>query len=150
MKKVFFTLAVLFSVSMAYSQWSFEKVSNGFDDPYRIAYTSANNSAILKLENVDESIFFYIQGGYYCDDYPSVDLVFVINGENIKYNIEGMKNDKNDVVFFTTDLVNNEMFDSFKKCSVLKVRINETYCDTDTYSFNMSKSTSAVNFIIGK
>jgi hypothetical protein len=79
-----------------------------------------------------------------------VDLVFVINGENIKYNIEGMKNDKNDVVFFTTDLVNNEMFDSFKKCSVLKVRINETYCDTDTYSFNMSKSTSAVNFIIGK
>jgi hypothetical protein len=150
MKKLFFTLAVLFSVSMAYSQWSFEKVSNGFDDPYRIAYTSANNSAILKLENVDESIFFYIQGGYYCDDYPSVDLVFVINGENIKYNIEGMKNDKNDVVFFTTDLVNNEMFDSFKKCSVLKVRINETYCDTDTYSFNMSKSTSAVNFIIGK
>jgi hypothetical protein len=150
MKKVFFTLAVLFSVSMAYSQWSYERIANDFDDPYRIAYTSANNSAILKLENVDGSIFFYIQGGYYCDDYPSVDLVFVVNGENIKYNIEGMKNDKNDVVFFTSDLVNNEMFDSFKKCSVLKVRINETYCDSDTYSFNMSKSTSAVTFIIGK
>lgn len=150
MKKLFFTLAVLFSVSMAYSQWSYELIKNDFDDPYRIAYTSANNSAILKLENVDGSIFFYIQGGYYCDDYPSVDLVFVVNGENIKYNIEGMKNDKNDVVFFTSDLVNNEMFDSFKKCSVLKVRINETYCDSDTYSFNMSKSTSAVTFIIGK
>ena len=150
MKKVFFTLAVLFSVSMAYSQWSYELIKNDFDDPYRIAYTSANNSAILKLENVDGSIFFYIQGGYYCDDYPSIDLVFVVNGENIKYNIEGMKNDKNDVVFFTSDLVNNEMFDSFKKCSVLKVRINETYCDSDTYSFNMSKSTSAVTFIIGK
>lgn len=150
MKKLFFTLAVLFSVSMAYSQWSYELIKNDFDDPYRIAYTSANNSAILKLENVDGSIFFYIQGGYYCDDYPSVDLVFVVNGENIKYNIEGMKNDKNDVVFFTSDLVNNEMFDSFKKCSVLKVRINETYCDSDTYSFNMSKSTSAVTFVIGK
>jgi hypothetical protein len=149
MKKLFFTLAVLFSVSMAYSQWSFEKISNGFDDPYRIAYTSANNGAILKLENVDGSIFFYIQGSYFCDDYPSVDLVFVVNGVNVKYTIDGMKNDKNDVVFFTSDLVNHEMYDSFKKCSVLKVRVNESYCDTDTFSFNMTKSTSAVNFIIG-
>jgi len=149
MKKLFFTLAVLFSVSMAYSQWSFEKISNGFDDPYRIAYTSANNGAILKLENVDGSIFFYIQGSYFCDDYPSVDLVFVVNGVNVKYTIDGMKNDKNDVVFFTSDLVNHEMYDSFKKCSVLKVRVNESYCDTDTFSFNMTKSTSAVTFIIG-
>jgi hypothetical protein len=150
MKKLFFTLVILFSVSMAYSQWSYELIKNDFDDPYRIAYTSANNSAILKLENVDGSIFFYIQGGYYCDEYPSVDLVFVVNGVNVKYTIEGMKNDKNDVVFFTGDLVNNEIFDSFKKCSVLKVRINESYCDSETYSFNMSKSTSAVTFIIGK
>jgi hypothetical protein len=134
---------------MAYSQWSFEKISNGFDDPYRIAYTSANNGAILKLENVDGSIFFYIQGSYFCDDYPSVDLVFVVNGVNVKYTIDGMKNDKNDVVFFTSDLVNHEMYDSFKKCSVLKVRVNESYCDTDTFSFNMTKSTSAVTFIIG-
>jgi hypothetical protein len=150
MKKLFFTLAVLFSVSLAYSQWSYEKVSNGFDDPYRIAYTSANNSAILKLENVEGSIFFYIQGGYYCDDYPSVDLVFVVNGINVKYTIDGMRNDKNDVVFFTGDLMNNEILDSFKKCSLLKIRVNETYCDTETYSFNMSKSTSALNFITGK
>jgi hypothetical protein len=150
MKKLFFTLALLFSVSLAYSQWSYEKVSNGFDDPYRIAYTSANNSAILKLENVEGSIFFYIQGGYYCDDYPSVDLVFVVNGINVKYTIDGMRNDKNDVVFFTGDLMNNEILDSFKKCSLLKIRVNETYCDTETYSFNMSKSTSALNFITGK
>jgi len=150
MKKLFFTLAVLFSVSMAYSQWSYELIKNDFDDPYRIAYTSPNNSAILKLENVDGSIFFYIQGGYYCDESPSVDLVFVVNGVNIRYTIIGMRNDKNDVVFFTSDLVNHEIYDSFKKCSVLKVRINESYCDSDTYSFNMSKSTSAVTFIIGK
>jgi hypothetical protein len=150
MKNIFFTIILFSCISVAHSQWSFENISNGFDDPYRIAYTSANNGAILKLENVDGSVFFYIQGSYFCDDYPSVDLVFLVNGVNFKYTIDGIKNDKNNVVFFTSDLVNNEMFDSFKKCSVLKVRVNESFCDTETFTFNMSKSTSAVNFIIGK
>ena len=150
MKKLFFTLAVLFSVSMAYSQWSMESVNNDFDDPYKIAYTSKNNNAILKLEEVDGSIFFYIQGGYYCDDAPLIDFIFVVNGENIKFTREGMKNDKNDVVFFTGDLVNSEMYEPFKKCSILKIRINETYCDSDTYTFNMSKSTTALNYVINQ
>jgi hypothetical protein len=148
MKKLFFTFAILFSISYSFSQWSYQLIKNDFDDPYRIAYTSANNGAILKLENVEGSVFFYIQGGYYCDDYPSVDLVFVVNGLNVKYTIEGLRNDKNDVVFFTGDLVNSEFYQDFKKCSLLKIRINETYCDTETYSFNMSKSTSALNFML--
>jgi hypothetical protein len=46
--------------------------------------------------------------------------------------------------------VNNEMYDSFKKCSALKVRINESYCQSETYTFSMSKSTSAVTFILNK
>jgi hypothetical protein len=150
MKKLFFTLAVIFSVSMAYSQWSYELIKNDFDDPYRIAYTTSNNSAYLKLENVDGSIFFYIQGGYYCDDNPSVDLVFVVNGESIKYSIEGLKSSSSDIIFFTNDLINNEMYDSFKKCSSLKIRVTESYCQSETYTFSMSKSTSAVTFILNK
>lgn len=147
MKNLFFTLGFLFSIFYANSQWSYETVDNGFDDSYRIAYTSKNNGAVLKLENVEGNIFFYIQGGYYCDDYPSVDLVFVVNGVNVKYNIDGMINDKNNVIFFTADLINNEMLESFQKCTVLKVRVNESYCSSETYSFNMSKSTSALNYI---
>ena len=97
---------------------------------------------------MDGNIFFYIQGGYYCDAYPEVDLVFVVNGVNVKYTLQGFKNDSNDAVFFTSDLMNHEMLESFKKCSVLKVRINESYCDTDIHSFNMSKSTSALNYML--
>jgi hypothetical protein len=150
MKNLILLVILFSSINSAFSQWTFESVTNGFDDPYRIAYTTKNNNAILKLENVDGSIFFYIQGGYYCDDTPSVDIVFVVNGENIRYSITGVKSDNNNVVFFTGDLMNEEMVESFKKCSVVKIRINETYCTTETYSFNMSKSTSALTYILNK
>jgi hypothetical protein len=150
MKKIFLTIVLLFSLSSVYSQWSYQLVKNDFDDPYRIAYTSENNDAILKLENVDGSIFFYVQGGYYCDENPSVDLAFFVNGVNVRYNIEGFVNSSKDALFFTTDLINNEMLESFKKCSLVKIRVNESHCTNEIYSFNMSKSTSALNFIIGK
>lgn len=150
MKNLFLTLILFFTISNAFSQWTYEVVNNGFDDPYRIAYTSTNNHAYLKLENVDGEIVFYIQGGFYCDDYPSVDLVFVVNGVNFKYTMTGLKNDSNDAVFFTADLMDNEMLESFKKCSVVKVRINESYCDSDIYTFNMTKSTSALNFMLNQ
>jgi len=150
MRKLIYIISMLFIANSSFSQWTTKSVNNGFDDPYKIAYTSQNNNAILKLENVDGSIFFYIQGGYYCDDVPSVDLIFVVNGENIKFSLDGLNNDKNDVVFFTGDLVNSEMYEPFKKCSMIKIRINETYCDSETYSFNMSKSTSALNYVINQ
>lgn len=150
MKKLFLTIVLLLSLSSAFSQWSYQLVKNDFDDPYRIAYTSENNDAILKLENVDGSIFFYVQGGYYCDENPSVDLVFVVNGQNIKFNIEGFVSSSKDVLFFTTDLVNSEMVESFKKCSLVKIRVNESTCTNEIYSFNMGRSTSALNFILGK
>jgi hypothetical protein len=150
MKKIFLTIVLLFSLSSVYSQWSYQLVKNDFDDPYRIAYTSENNNAILKLENVGGSIFFYVQGGYYCDENPSVDLVFVVNGQNIKFNVEGFVNSSKDALFFTTDLINSEMLESFKKCSLVKIRVNESTCTNEIYSFNMGRSTSALNYILGK
>jgi hypothetical protein len=150
MKKIILIMATLFVAFSSFSQWTTQSVNNGFDDPYKIAYTSKNNGAILKLENVEGDIYFYIQGGYYCDDNPLVEFIFVINGQNFKFTREGLKNDKNDVVFFTGDLINSELYEPFKQCSLLKIRINETYCDNDTHTFNMSKSTSALNSVINQ
>jgi CO dehydrogenase/acetyl-CoA synthase epsilon subunit len=73
-----------------------------------------------------------------------------VNGENIRYSINGLKSDKDNVIFFTGDLMNEEMVESFKKCSTLKIRVNESYCTSETYSFNMSKSTSALTYILNK
>jgi len=52
MKKIFFLLNGLLPI-FAFGQWTFQKVDNGFDEPYKIAYTAQNNNAILKLEPVD-------------------------------------------------------------------------------------------------
>ena len=147
MKKIALILNFSLVSLLSYSQWTYKTVNNGFDDPYPIAYTTENNSSILKLENVDNYIYFYLQGGYFCDDYPDVDLVFVVNGVNKKHTLQGKKNPQSDAVFFATDLMNDEMLIDFKQCSILKVRITESYCDNNTYTFIMDKSTSALNFM---
>ena len=44
-----------------FGQWTFKKVDNGFDEPYKIAYSAANNGAILKLEKVESEKTIYPQ-----------------------------------------------------------------------------------------
>ena len=52
MKKI--TLLIVLWIPLAlFSQWTFQKVDNGFDEPYKIAYTAKNNDALLKLEPVE-------------------------------------------------------------------------------------------------
>jgi hypothetical protein len=147
MKKTVVLLSFISCSLSAFSQWTYETVNNGFDDPYRIAYTKEVNEAILKLENVDGDIYFYLQGSYTCEEYPFVEVICVVNGENRKYSFSGITSDDKKVVFITSDLENSGMLDDFKNATTLKLRINETYCDTFTFSFNMSKSSSAYTFI---
>ena len=149
MKKVInLLLAVLITGSIS-AQWTYKISDNGFDEPYKIAYTAVNNNAFMKMENVDSSIVLYVQGGYYCDESPTVDVVFVVNGVDKKYKFTGSKSQDNSVVFiswyfeFYTDAVAD-----FRAASSVRIRINESYCDTEVYSFNMSSSKAAYDFMI--
>jgi hypothetical protein len=147
MKKVILSVASMMMLSVGHSQWSYKMVNNGFDDPYKVAYTAVNDGAILKLEKVEDRVAFYIIGRYYCEDYPIVDLVFVVNGQDIKFYCEATKGNDNETVFIIDDILTSNALDAFKNCSLLKVRINESYCDTETYFFNMKGSTAALNYI---
>lgn len=147
MKKVILSVASMMMLSVGHSQWTYKVVNNGFDDPYRVAYTAVNDGAILKLEKVENIVAFYITGGYYCEDYPIVDLVFVVNGEDIKFYCEATTADDRETVFIIDDILTSNALDEFKNCSILKVRVNESYCDTKTYFFNMKGSTAALNYI---
>ena len=150
MKKIIVTVGLMLIGFNSSAQWTYQSVDNGFDNRYRIAYTEKNNNAILKLENVDGDIIFYLQGGYFCDETPNIDLVFIVNGENKKYSTSSVKSDDNSCLFFITDLTSSDMFEDFKNCTSLKIRVNESYCDTEVYNFNMSKSTTAYNYILNK
>lgn len=147
MKKGLLSLTSIMLATLGYSQWKYERVNNGFDDPYRIAYTSPNNNAILKLEKVGDAVAFYITGTYYCEDEPIVDLVFIVNGEERKYYAEASTSDSRQTVFILDDILTSNVLESFKACSKLRVRVNESYCDTEVYSFNMSGSSAALNFV---
>ena len=149
MKKLLMSVGVMLCLN-ANAQWINKSVKNDFDAPYRICYTETNNSGYLKLENVDGIISFFIKGGYYCEDNPVVDLSFIVNGVVKKYSINATISESNNIVWLIDDLINSEFINDFKTCSTLKIRINDSVCETETYSFNMSGSTSAINFICGK
>ena len=149
MKKLLMSVGVMLCLN-ANAQWINKSVKNDFDAPYRICYTETNNSGYLKLENVDGIISFFIKGGYYCEDNPVVDLSFIVNGVVKKYSINTTISESNNIVWLIDDLINSEFINDFKTCSTLKIRINDSVCETETYSFNMSGSTSAINFICAK
>ena len=149
MKKLLMSVGVMLCLN-ANAQWTNKTINNGFDEPYRICYTATNNLGYLKLENVDGQIYFYLNGKYCCDDNPVVNLSFIVNGVTVKYYCTANVGDNKDVVWILEDFLNSTVVESFKNCSTLNIRVNDTVCNEEIYSFNMSGSTSALNFIIGK
>jgi hypothetical protein len=149
MKNLLMSVGVMLCLN-ANAQWTNKTVNNGFDEPYRICYTETNNLGYLKLENVDGQIYFYLNGKYCCDDSPVVNLSFIVNGVTVKYYCTANVGDNKSVVWILEDFLNSTVVESFKNCSTLNIRVNDTVCNEEIYSFNMSGSRSALNFIINK
>jgi hypothetical protein len=149
MKKVINLLLAILITGCVSAQWTYKVSDNGFDEPYKIAYTEINNNALLKMENVDSSVVLYVQGGYYCDEKPSVDVVFVVNGVDKKYKFTGNKSEDNSVIFISWyfELYTDAVAD-FKAASSVRIRINESYCTTEIYTFKMTSSKAAYDFMI--
>lgn len=147
--KVVFIFLLLHFVGTASAQWEYKIVDNGLDDPYKIAHCNSKvGHTFLKLENTGGQLYFYLSGGYFCDDSPFVEMAFRVGNEWKRFELRGEKSKDSDTVFIIDDFLSEtELVEWFKKCSLLKVRINETYCTTDTYEFNMSKSESAMIFM---
>jgi hypothetical protein len=148
MKKLVLSVAVVLASMTAKAQWVYQKVDNGIDNPYKIAYTNNEGEATLKIENLDGELAFYITGSYFCEDKPKVDIVFVVNGENKKYQITASKSKSSKTVYLTFDLIKEVYAEDFKNASSVKVRVNETYCTTDVFTFGMEKSKLAIEFML--
>ena len=144
-------LLVLVSVSLfsfnALSQWVVTKIDNGFDTPYKIAYTEDGQSEFLKLENY-KGIAFYIGGVYVCDESVTVDISFLVNGEYKKYSVTGRTSENRKTLFMVDDLNSDpNLLADFKAASSVKIRVNDITCDTEIYEFKMTGSTAAYNAI---
>ena len=146
MKSLFLFIAVVLSTT-AYGQWVYKTVNNGFDPAYKIAYCGTGKH-YLKLENIDTLVSFYIAGGYTCDENPTVDISFVTANGNKVYTVTGNTSTSREIVFLVDDMFAIPGFiEDFKAASSIKIRINESYCDTEVFEFRMSGSTAAFNFM---
>ena len=148
MKKLLLALAtVTLFTTTSFSQWVSKKIDNGFDNPYYIAYTQDGQNAFLKLENY-KGIAFYMGGVYICDESVSVDISFLVNGEYQKYTTTGNVSENRKTVFMIDDLNSDpEFLADFKAASVVRIRVNDTTCDTEIYEFKMTGSTAAFNTV---
>ena len=148
MKKVINLVLAVLTVGTLNAQWTYKTVKNGFDDPYKIAYTPTSNGAEAYMLFVDSAVILEISGGYYCDEDPKVDVVLVVNGVDNKFAFEGYKGSTGDVVYITWNMEQNpEFLDAFKLASIMKVRINESYCTTEVYTYKMTSSKAAFEYI---
>jgi hypothetical protein len=94
-----------------------------------------------------QEIAFYLSGGYHCDDEIPVDISFLIGNEYKKYNVQGTKSENSTVVFLVDDLMTDPMKADFLKASLVKLRFNESHCQSDYYEFKMTGSKAALDFI---
>jgi hypothetical protein len=149
MKQLLFIIALATTTIKA--QWSYEKVDNGLDEPYRIAYCMDNSKkGLLKLEAGDSAVSLYILGSYFCDESILLDMGLIVNGESKKYAFIAYKSSNSKILFFMDNILEErhaEFLKDFKACSSLLVRVNESHCTSEYYKFNMSGSTAALTFM---
>jgi hypothetical protein len=151
MKKLIFTIGMFVCLN-ANAQWVSKKVDNGFDPAYRICYNDSkeDKSFMCKLENVDGEIAFYLANGYFCEDDMKVDISFMVNGEYQKYFATGTRSTDNSCLFLIDDMRVDVTLTDFKKASMMKIRVNDPVCGEQIFTFSMSGSTAAMNFIMYK
>jgi hypothetical protein len=149
MKKLLLGALLLLSTT-SFGQWTMDNVNNGFDEPYRICYSKPSDGVIMKLEEVEGNIVFYLANGYYCDEDIKVDISFLVAGSYKKYTITGNTSSNKKSLFLIWDLVNADFVTDFKNAGNVRIRVNESYCSSEIYEFSMNNSSKALEFIQGK
>ena len=104
------------------------------------------------------SISFDLVGGHFCSDNMVIDIALVVNSEVKNYSFQGVKyrNNKGLTItefkftnVITPEFVSNDsdFIQDFKEATYIKLRINDTMCDTEYYEFSMKGSSSAIDFL---
>lgn len=148
MNKLLLLITILIS-NISIAQWKYETVNKPFETPYPIAYNRNAANALLKLENADGTIVFYLTDVYFCTEYPTVDISFLINGKREEYTKECFRSDDGETIFISLDAEGLEDFvPNFKAATSISLKVNEEGdCTTYIYTFDMKGSTAAYNYM---
>jgi len=156
MKKVILILLLILFNFSVHSQWYYDKYIDSDNTPYTIAYTDVDQHAFLKLENIDNKVFFYLEGRYFCEDDPTLDITFITETTKNKkketfleeiFNLNTFKSEDNKFIIIENDLEKSIFLHQFKNCTKIKIRIRSRFCNEEIYCFNMTNSIRAYNFV---
>lgn len=151
MKKYIFIIALILKTFTSFGQWTYKVINSDFDGKFKKAYTQIDNRGWLMMEvsGTDEGKpFLYLAGSYFCDKYTTVDMVFVVNGEKHLYNLDLSKSDDSRTYYFSDGIWTDDFTKHFREASKCLIRVNQEHCTDEYYTFNMSGSSAAYNFIV--
>jgi hypothetical protein len=132
-------------------QWVFKKVDNGFDDPYKIAFTSNNNSGYLKMERYNGKLLLYLvsEENIFCGESVESDVSLFFKNEWKRYSTSANVSVDKDIVWLVDDIfeATDEFISHFNAASKIKIRIRSESCEPLIYEFSMLNSSKALQFM---
>jgi hypothetical protein len=150
MKKITTLICFALIGLTATAQWTYKTINSEFDGKFKKAYVMSGKHAYLAMEQGDEVPMIYLSGSYFCDENSTIEVVLHVNGTAVKYDVEALKSSDSRSYYISDDIWTEEFTKSFKLATKCSIRVSQEYCTTDYFSFNMSGSTAAFNFIMNK
>ena len=151
MKKTILTALLIGMVGIAKAQWSYKKVDNGIDPPYKIAFTQSDRDTYLKMETIDGNVNLYLKGIYFCGEMVNVDISFLVNDIWMRYNFNSNVGSSQSVVWLEDYLQNEGHFlNHFLSASKMRLRVNyssDDICTSTIYEYSMINSSKAFEFM---
>lgn len=147
MKKLIL-IALTLAASKVSAQWRTEKIDNGFDPVYHLAFCY-DGGDFLKLENFGEGkVAMILYDGYFCTEQPFVELTYKMDTGWSKFSGNAIMRTTDKTKIIITIDIDNLMYDEFRKSSLLKIRVDDEHCKKKVYKFDMSGSTNAINWVM--
>lgn len=148
MKKYIF-LILMSLLSQSKAQWTTKTVENGFDNPYRVAicHSSTGKEFIKMTKMSDGGVLLLLYTGYVCTENPTVEYTFKTVSGWEPFSNTGVTSTDKKKVYLSANLAESIMLPYFKNTSLFKIRLDDDYCGTTIYEFNMMGSSKAYEFI---
>tara|TARA_R110000868_G_scaffold56134_4_gene174042 strand:- start:201 stop:653 length:453 start_codon:yes stop_codon:yes gene_type:complete len=148
MKNVLMIMALMMCL-VANGQWTYKIIHSDFDGSFKRSFTATNNNGFLMMEESDtvNKPFLGLSGSYFCDDETLIEFVLVVKGVNKLYKIDAMKSGDSEMYYINDSIWTDEFVNDFKSASKCSIRVNQSYCTDEYYTFSFSGSTAAFNFI---
>jgi hypothetical protein len=145
MKKVINLVLAVLTVGTLNAQWTYSKGTT-----YKSAMTTEDEGATAVLTAIDGEITFWLDGLYYCDENPRVN-VYLYKGDTklLDKEFKASKGSNGDALYINFDLASDTTFmKAFTESETLVVLVYESYCSDGSFGYKTGNTKEAVEYIL--